>query len=188
MDTERKKIRVQDALYCLKETGMRGDIQKELSKELTLLDEELKMELGDKEFSIDYYQKYFVLDEKTGNLFVRDDFIRCLKELSSDKVWLLLKIMFYNPSLGDSEEEHFQDIYNFENGKGIYHRIRREYTSKRDSLLSELIQRDGKKCRICGSQYDITIDHIVPVARGGRNTLENLQLLCRVCNSRKGTK
>lgn len=33
-----------------------------------------------------------------------------------------------------------------------------------------------------------TIDHIVPLLRGGSNQLGNLRLVCKSCNSRKGTK
>ena len=37
----------------------------------------------------------------------------------------------------------------------------------------------------CGSTYGLEIDHIVPVSRGGRGKIENLQLLCRHHNELK---
>lgn len=43
-------------------------------------------------------------------------------------------------------------------------------------------------CDVCKSRLDLTADHIVPVARGGTNDKGNLQVLCRVCNSRKGAR
>ena len=46
----------------------------------------------------------------------------------------------------------------------------------------------GNRCLCCGAAEHLTCDHVVPIARGGRNVIENLQLLCRPCNCRKGTK
>lgn len=45
--------------------------------------------------------------------------------------------------------------------------------------------RDGGKCVNCGATKDLQFDHIIPLARGGANTKENIQILCRACNSRK---
>jgi 5-methylcytosine-specific restriction endonuclease McrA len=40
-------------------------------------------------------------------------------------------------------------------------------------------------CTHCGSNKNIQIDHIIPVARGGRHSIGNLQTLCRSCNTSK---
>lgn len=47
-------------------------------------------------------------------------------------------------------------------------------------------ERDVGRCQNCGSYYALEIDHKVPFAKGGKTTVENLQLLCRNCNQRKG--
>ncbi len=49
-------------------------------------------------------------------------------------------------------------------------------------LRREVWQRDQSRCVNCGSHHALEIDHVIPVARGGINTLENLRLLCRSCN------
>lgn len=41
-------------------------------------------------------------------------------------------------------------------------------------------------CVRCGSTSDLTGDHIIPLRLGGTSTAENIQVLCRSCNSAKG--
>lgn len=49
-------------------------------------------------------------------------------------------------------------------------------------------ERDNFTCKQCGSRRDLTIDHILAEANGGPTILDNLQTLCRRCNSRKGSR
>lgn len=53
---------------------------------------------------------------------------------------------------------------------------------------SALLRKYGKRCLKCGSTKDITKDHVVPLIEGGRHHIDNLQPLCRSCNSSKGRK
>ena len=46
--------------------------------------------------------------------------------------------------------------------------------------------RDKGKCQNCGSTRALEYDHIKPFGKGGQTTVENLRLLCRNCNQRKG--
>lgn len=57
-----------------------------------------------------------------------------------------------------------------------------------DHLRWEVWERDNFTCLQCGVRRYLSIDHIIPEARGGETTLENLQTLCRRCNSAKGAR
>jgi len=48
--------------------------------------------------------------------------------------------------------------------------------------------RDGWQCVTCGTHKGLTVDHIVPVSKGGSDDLDNLQTMCGSCNSRKGAR
>jgi hypothetical protein len=60
------------------------------------------------------------------------------------------------------------------------------------SLRYAVLVRDRKQCRACGAKPGrgtvLHIDHVVPVKRGGKTTLENLQVLCAICNLGKGAR
>ena len=49
-----------------------------------------------------------------------------------------------------------------------------------------VFQRDGGRCVSCGATFDLQFDHIIPVAMGGSNSVDNIELLCGDCNRRKG--
>jgi 5-methylcytosine-specific restriction endonuclease McrA len=46
----------------------------------------------------------------------------------------------------------------------------------------------NNRCVCCGSEEPLTIDHVKPLSKGGSNYIENIQPLCRSCNSSKGDK
>lgn len=64
-------------------------------------------------------------------------------------------------------------------------------TAKRRKRIAE---RDGWKCHLCGlpvhptgrGKGSATIDHVIPVSKGGSNALENLRLAHSSCNFKRG--
>ncbi len=60
-----------------------------------------------------------------------------------------------------------------------------KYTAKE---WRELCDFYGNVCLSCGTDKDITVDHVKPLSIGGTNTIDNLQPLCGSCNYRKGRK
>lgn len=61
-----------------------------------------------------------------------------------------------------------------------------------NSLRYDVLKRDGFRCRLCGRSVAegvvLHVDHIIPVSKGGKSTLDNLQTLCADCNLGKSNK
>jgi 5-methylcytosine-specific restriction protein A len=53
--------------------------------------------------------------------------------------------------------------------------------------LSKQLRLMQPYCSICKRTSDLTVDHIIPLSSGGITVESNLQVLCRRCNSSKGT-
>ena len=65
----------------------------------------------------------------------------------------------------------------------------KRYRAKISAAVRRAVhERDGWECLHCGSGDDLTLDHIVPWSAGGSDEIDNLQTLCRPCNSRKGAR
>lgn len=58
-----------------------------------------------------------------------------------------------------------------------------------DHVKAAVFQRDNGRCVQCGYSGEyIEYDHKIPRSKGGPNTVQNIQLLCRKCNLAKGDK
>ena len=51
-----------------------------------------------------------------------------------------------------------------------------------------IIQKRDKKCVYCGSDKNLTFDHIIPLNNRGDNSFLNGVMACINCNSSKGNK
>ena len=49
-----------------------------------------------------------------------------------------------------------------------------------------LFLRDRFACQYCGSEKELTFDHVIPRRLGGRTTWENIATACAACNMKKG--
>ena len=91
--------------------------------------------------------------------------------------------------------------------KNIFHRTMKKTSTLRSSLkrrskeyevefnvtLSEIrnltLSQYGEPCRYCRGQMDVrnmVCDHIYPLSMGGKSILNNLQMICSSCNTKKG--
>jgi len=78
-------------------------------------------------------------------------------------------------------------------------------TAKRQNVMSPLrisadvlIERDGNLCHLCNQEIDLslarnsrfgaTIDHVIPLSKGGVDELDNLKLAHWICNIKKGNR
>lgn len=52
-------------------------------------------------------------------------------------------------------------------------------------LLKQILERD-RCCQNCWIHENLSFDHIVPMSKNGKTEYDNLQVLCRSCNSAKG--
>jgi 5-methylcytosine-specific restriction endonuclease McrA len=63
----------------------------------------------------------------------------------------------------------------------------------RQQLIEWLKKRDGNDCKICGypivmanGRWGYSIDHMLPLSKGGLHTASNVQLTHKICNNHKG--
>jgi len=66
--------------------------------------------------------------------------------------------------------------------------VRIPYRVVRFSRKNVLL-RDRYKCQYCGKEFvpaHLTLDHVIPVSRGGKTQWDNIVTACKSCNAKKG--
>ena len=63
--------------------------------------------------------------------------------------------------------------------------VRVERAKVSNKMRFSIYDRDGRRCCKCGSRYNLEIDHIYPISKGGKTVYDNLQTLCHDCNVKK---
>jgi len=67
--------------------------------------------------------------------------------------------------------------------------IRIIYRNKVPFNKRNVIVRDEFECVYCGAKpKSLTVDHVVPLSRGGKSEFENCVAACKECNTKKGNK
>ena len=70
--------------------------------------------------------------------------------------------------------------------------VQKERALMTDDLRYNVLRRDRFRCQICGTTAkdgaELEIDHIIPVSKGGKTVMDNLQTLCKRCNRGKSNK
>jgi 5-methylcytosine-specific restriction endonuclease McrA len=94
-----------------------------------------------------------------------------------------------------TQPNYFRDYYhrNLErerrNGLDRQHRRRALIGGPASPELAEFMaQLVQEPCAYCGATENITVDHIVPISRGGTHEAENMAPACQRCNCSKGSK
>lgn len=82
--------------------------------------------------------------------------------------------------------------------QGLEYRKTQEYLRRLErskvtaSLRYDVIRRDNSTCKLCNASIEdgikLHVDHIIPVSKGGKTELSNLQTLCERCNLGKTNK
>ncbi len=66
--------------------------------------------------------------------------------------------------------------------------IRSLYRTSVPFSKKNVMVRDGFVCAYCNSTDELTIDHVLPISRGGKSEFDNCVTACKACNAAKANK
>lgn len=88
----------------------------------------------------------------------------------------------------DKGQEKYE-VFNFMIRARLFKGLKEGRLNMRSIFDDEKVKlQTGQVCNYCGAAEKLALDHIFPIALGGRDDAENLIYACRTCNSSKGSK
>lgn len=136
---------------------------------------------------------------RMGNIMCKTLFTRAIKPFQTfdnwvrDVVYGALGLTYAPPEPEHPPIDTTQEcrILWYDSDRNMHQQVRRWRIQRNGGRYTRrewatLLARYEYRCLRCGSGDDITADHVVPVAYGGHSNIDNIQPLCRSCNSWKG--
>lgn len=121
--------------------------------------------------------------------------MRCYSEFRKNSLPLEEQHAYKGVRSPGENKQIYHRRYVEKNPENIAHLKARRYARERNADGShtlkewnDLKEKHGYKCASCGEKKSLTKDHIKPLSKGGTDYIENIQPLCRNCNSKKHNK
>ena len=156
-------------------------------------------------------KKYISADEAIELKINNDEYIKCQSEIfeqlknKNTPEFKVVIYINYSSKKGRVKKKKYQ-VYNkeqFYNKMQEYLKLRNERklyeisarverARMSESMRYDVLKRDNFRCQICGASSkdgaNLQVDHIIPVSKGGKTEMKNLQSLCSRCNIGKSNK
>lgn len=150
-------------------------------------------------------EKINIIKHKFGNkrFFNWKCICKCgkIKIIDSKKLKLKGSRTFCSYSKKEYGKHVSNECFSDEEKRIWLHCLRLSHNAKRRAMLQsangsftfieflDLCKKYNFNCLRCGKKFNkLAADHVVPLSKGGSNTIENIQPLCKSCNSKKRDK
>lgn len=138
------------------------------------------------------YKKYKKIENRVFNNLTHKE-NEYLINIKLEVYYRSTKGQVYDQRKGKVYFDRIVNIYNeWKNGNKYEETIKQERKIMNDEIRYNVLKRDNYTCQICGITANdgakLHVDHIVPVSKGGKTVMSNLQTLCDRCNIGKSNK